>query len=238
MRTSNGVKKGAWTEEEDLLLKKFVAKHGEGKWRHAPVTAGLNRCRKSCRLRWLNYLKPNIKRGEFTSDEIDLMIRMHKLLGNRWSLIAGRLPGRTANDVKNFWNIHVNKPSFYKSKNRKSSESPYIVKATSSNDGSIRTKDANAEKPWSQTYSENNHQSRSTEIRPLEEEPRQVEESISMMALPEVILQEPILWWDNALMDSVGGGLMDGAYSSLQENGIYWDGLYLDGDYWDSYGFL
>ncbi|KAK9115887.1 hypothetical protein Sjap_014834 [Stephania japonica] len=250
METSNVVKKGAWTEEEDLLLKKFVAKHGEGKWRHAPVTAGLNRCRKSCRLRWLNYLKPNIKRGEFTSDEIDLMIRMHKLLGNRqkllpidlpsfwWSLIAGRLPGRTANDVKNFWNIHVNKPSFYKNKNRKSSESPYIIKATSSNHDSIRTKDTNAEKPWSQTYLENNHQSHSTEIRVLGEDPRQVEEeSISMMALPEVILQEPILWWENALMDSVGGG-MDGAYSSLQENGIYWDGLYLDGDYWDSYGFL
>ncbi|CAN1227894.1 Transcription factor MYB1, partial [Linum perenne] len=68
--------------------------------------SGLNRCRKSCRLRWLNYLKPNIKRGEFQEDEIDLMIRLHKLLGNRWSLIAGRLPGRTANDVKNYWNTH------------------------------------------------------------------------------------------------------------------------------------
>ncbi|CAN1827689.1 Transcription factor MYB113, partial [Linum perenne] len=74
--------------------------------------AGLNRCRKSCRLRWLNYLKPNIKRGDFAYDEVDLMIRLHKLLGNskcRWSLIAGRLPGRTANDVKNYWNTHQKK---------------------------------------------------------------------------------------------------------------------------------
>ena len=45
--------------------------------------AGLNRCRKSCRLRWLNYLKPNIKRGNFAEDEVDLLLMLHKLLGNR-----------------------------------------------------------------------------------------------------------------------------------------------------------
>ncbi|TYH09378.1 hypothetical protein ES288_A07G090800v1 [Gossypium darwinii] len=101
------VRKGAWTEEEDLLLKKCIEKYGEGKWHQVPARAGLNRCRKSCRLRWLNYLKPNIKRGHFAADEVDLIIRLHNLLGNRWSLIAGRLPGRTANDVKNYWNTHL-----------------------------------------------------------------------------------------------------------------------------------
>nr|QTO65767.1 MYB114-like protein [Thottea siliquosa] len=103
------VRKGSWTEEEDLLLKKCIEKYGEGKWRHVPARAGLNRCRKSCRLRWLNYLRPNIKRGDFAVDEVDLIIRLHKLLGNRWSLIAGRIPGRTANDIKNFWNSHLSK---------------------------------------------------------------------------------------------------------------------------------
>ncbi|TKY65156.1 Transcription factor MYB113 [Spatholobus suberectus] len=68
---------------------------------------GLNRCRKSCRMRWLNYLKPNIKRGDFSEDEIDMLIRLHKLLGNRWSMIAGRLPGRTSNGVKNYWNTYM-----------------------------------------------------------------------------------------------------------------------------------
>nr|QTO65768.1 MYB114-like protein [Thottea siliquosa] len=77
------VRKGSWTEEEDLLLKKCIEKYGEGKWRHVPARAGLNRCRKSCRLRWLNYLRPNIKRGDFAVDEVDLIIRLHKLLGNR-----------------------------------------------------------------------------------------------------------------------------------------------------------
>ncbi|XP_017974390.1 PREDICTED: transcription factor MYB75 isoform X2 [Theobroma cacao] len=97
---SLGVRKGAWTEEEDILLKKCIEKYGEGKWHQVPSKAGLNRCRKSCRLRWLNYLKPNIKRGDFAADEVDLIIRLHKLLGNR-------LPGRTANDVKNYWNTHL-----------------------------------------------------------------------------------------------------------------------------------
>ncbi|KAL8197959.1 hypothetical protein R6Q57_030010 [Mikania cordata] len=105
--TSSVLRKGAWAAEEDMLLKKCIEKFGEGKWHLVPLRAGLNRCRKSCRLRWLNYLRPNIKRGDFDEDEVDLMFRLHKLLGNRWSLIAGRIPGITANDVKNYWNTHV-----------------------------------------------------------------------------------------------------------------------------------
>ncbi|XP_042029765.1 transcription factor MYB114-like [Salvia splendens] len=107
--SSKGMRKGAWTKEEDLLLRDCIRKYGEGKWHLVPLRAGLKRCRKSCRLRWLNYLRPDLNRGFFTNDEVDLIVRLHKLLGNRWSLIAGRLPGRTANDVKNFWNSHISK---------------------------------------------------------------------------------------------------------------------------------
>ncbi|KAJ0099204.1 hypothetical protein Patl1_21293 [Pistacia atlantica] len=82
-----GVRKGAWTEEEDNLLRKCIEKYGEEKWHQIPLRAGLNRCRKSCRLRWLNYLKPNIKRGEFEADEVELILRLHKLLGNRQVII-------------------------------------------------------------------------------------------------------------------------------------------------------
>ncbi|XP_068320149.1 transcription factor MYB90-like [Pyrus communis] len=103
------VRKGAWTKEEDDRLRHFVQQNGEGKWHQAPLKVDLNRCRKSCRQRWLNYLKPSIKRGNFREDEIDLMIRLRMLLGNSWSLIAGRLPGRTANDVKNYWSTRLRK---------------------------------------------------------------------------------------------------------------------------------
>ncbi|XP_051152402.1 transcription factor MYB82-like [Andrographis paniculata] len=104
-------KKGFWKPEEDLILKKYVETHGEGNWTSVSKKSGLQRGAKSCRLRWKNYLRPNIKRGMMSEDEKDLIIRLHKLLGNRWSLIAGRLPGRTDNEIKNYWNTHLNKKS-------------------------------------------------------------------------------------------------------------------------------
>ncbi|XP_050385267.1 transcription factor MYB13-like [Argentina anserina] len=104
-----GLHRGPWTPREDTLLTKYIEAHGEGHWRSLPKKAGLLRCGKSCRLRWMNYLRPDIKRGNITPDEDDLIIRLHALLRNRWSLIAGRLPGRTDNEIKNYWNTHLSK---------------------------------------------------------------------------------------------------------------------------------
>ncbi|KAI4331293.1 hypothetical protein MLD38_029491 [Melastoma candidum] len=101
--------RGAWTPEEDKKLAEVIAVHGAKRWRAVAAKAGLKRCGKSCRLRWMNYLRPNIKRGNITDQEEDLILRLHKLLGNRWSLIAGRLPGRTDNEIKNYWNSHLSK---------------------------------------------------------------------------------------------------------------------------------
>ncbi|XP_073030446.1 myb-related protein 308-like [Primulina eburnea] len=99
--------KGAWTKEEDDRLIAYIRAHGEGCWRSLPKAAGLLRCGKSCRLRWINYLRPDLKRGNFTEAEDELIIKLHSLLGNKWSVIAGRLPGRTDNEIKNYWNTHI-----------------------------------------------------------------------------------------------------------------------------------
>ncbi|CAD6259812.1 unnamed protein product [Miscanthus lutarioriparius] len=106
-----GVKKGPWTEEEDRALVEHIQRHGGqvSSWRNLPKAAGLNRCGKSCRLRWTNYLRPDIKRGNFTADEESLIIRLHAQLGNKWSTIATHLDGRTDNEIKNYWNTHIRK---------------------------------------------------------------------------------------------------------------------------------
>ncbi|KAK4269080.1 hypothetical protein QN277_022284 [Acacia crassicarpa] len=107
--TNVPISKAAWTPEEDRKLAEAISVHGAKRWKSIASKAGLNRCGKSCRLRWLNYLRPNIKRGNISAQEEDLILRLHKLLGNRWSLIAGRLPGRTDNEIKNYWNSHLSK---------------------------------------------------------------------------------------------------------------------------------
>uniref|UniRef100_A0A7N0VH92 Uncharacterized protein n=1 Tax=Kalanchoe fedtschenkoi TaxID=63787 RepID=A0A7N0VH92_KALFE len=129
----DSVKRGPWSPEEDAKLKDYIEKHGTGgNWIALPHKIGLQRCGKSCRLRWLNYLRPNIRHGGFSEEEDNIICSLYISIGSRWSIIAAQLPGRTDNDIKNYWNTKLKKKLL--GRHKQSSISSRLIPSTHSKD--------------------------------------------------------------------------------------------------------
>lgn len=145
------VKKGPWSPEEDATLKAYIEQHGTGgNWIALPQKIGLKRCGKSCRLRWLNYLRPNIKHGGFSEEEDNIICSLYISIGSRWSIIAAQLPGRTDNDIKNYWNTRLKKKLLGKQRKEQQARRTCGVKQETKNDNEnvIITDDAASQNPY------------------------------------------------------------------------------------------
>ncbi|XP_058765194.1 transcription factor MYB59-like [Vicia villosa] len=165
-------RKGPWTEQEDYKLAYFVGLFGDRRWDFIAKVSGLSRSGKSCRLRWVNYLHPDLKRGKMTPHEESLVMDLHSKWGNRWSRIARKLPGRTDNEIKNYWRTHMRK--------KRAQEKKHAATKTPS---SISSPDQSSS-CQSSLFSNNNHavdsRASNKETEEEEEENYQVQESYSM----------------------------------------------------------
>ncbi|XP_042454327.1 transcription factor MYB48-like [Zingiber officinale] len=153
MAVAVAMRKGPWTEQEDQQLVCFVGLFGDRRWDFIAQVSGLNRTGKSCRLRWVNYLHPGLKRGRITPQEERLIVELHSRWGNRWSRIARKLPGRTDNEIKNYWRTHTRK----KAQERKKKAAISLSSSTSSSSSSSSSSGITADHPpvaAAQTYDE------------------------------------------------------------------------------------
>ncbi|TKY66689.1 Myb-related protein Myb4 [Spatholobus suberectus] len=177
---NNGLKKGAWTPEEDKKLIDYITRYGHWNWRLLPKFAGLARCGKSCRLRWVNYLRPDLKRGDYTQEEEETIIKLHRDLGNRWSAIAARMPGRTDNEIKNYWNTNL--------KNRSQQDSVTKAQVSKSKDQSPTEPTANPFQSFRTTQDSSpfsQHSSSSTSI-----------EYTTVTSNQNLALEDEFAFWD------------------------------------------
>ncbi|XP_008222863.1 PREDICTED: transcription factor MYB59 [Prunus mume] len=140
MVQEENIRKGPWTEQEDFNLVCFVGLFGDRRWDFIAKVSGLNRTGKSCRLRWVNYLHPGLKRGKMTPQEERLVLELHSKWGNRWSRIARKLPGRTDNEIKNYWRTHMRK----KAQEKKRAASPSSSSSNCSSSSNITSTEGGA----------------------------------------------------------------------------------------------
>ncbi|GMI27099.1 hypothetical protein TrCOL_g6199 [Triparma columacea] len=94
--------KRSWSSDEDVKLKDLVAIHGTAKWATVAEALG-GRSGKQCRERWNNHLNPDLRKGGWTKEEDEIILKLQARLGNQWAKMMEWLPGRSDNGIKNRW---------------------------------------------------------------------------------------------------------------------------------------
>ncbi|XP_010523151.1 PREDICTED: myb-related protein Myb4-like [Tarenaya hassleriana] len=222
-----GLKKGPWTPEEDRILIDYIRLHGHPNWRALPKHAGLLRCGKSCRLRWINYLRPDIKRGNFTPEEEETIIKLHGILGNRWSAIAAKLPGRTDNEIKNVWHTHLKKRiNHHNNNNNNNNNNNKKKKEPDREHVSPQQSSSNADTASTVDYSNNDE-----DFALFGDFPMMIDENFWLDAVPTATMDDNALekkteFWEPPLEVEVHDGINKSNYSKLySDDAEFWVGL-------------
>ena len=113
--TTGTLRPGTWSESEDSLLDSLI-QEGTKRWGEIANILNTNihkghkiRTGKQCKERWNNHIDPSIKKGSWTPTEDLLLLKSHKRLGNRWSVIAKEIGNRTESAIKNRVKSLINK---------------------------------------------------------------------------------------------------------------------------------
>lgn len=95
-------KKIKFTKTEDMKLKELIEKYSTNDWKKIakhmqPRTA------RQCRERWCNYIDPNLSHEPWTSEEDEILLKIHEQIGNHWKKMEEFLPNRSKNNIKKRW---------------------------------------------------------------------------------------------------------------------------------------